>query len=685
MGKNDANLGTDLKTRMVCLYLAGILFPILLWGNSLSIEQFLQFKYPETVAISPDGKQFVFTIREADFERNRWHTRLWHLAAGDLEFRQFTHSNANDRQPRWSPDGEWISFLSDRNSAGVEESTQQIWAMPSGGGEPRRWSDARSGVRDYRWAADGSTIVFLSEQPVPPELKEKAEARSKKGFDATVRDSLSVPLTFWRLDAKTGSTVQIATLDAGVREFDLSPDGKWIVYETNYSGAYDDEQKFDLWALNIESGEKSQLTNFPGPEYSPKFSADGQWIFYRNQTTPDIEFAETDVARLRFRPGSTLPDTLTLTRDFDWSISDFVVEPGSKALILEVAQGLETHLYRFRYLQKKNRYIRISDPGVNAFQPRFSRNGVLSFLQETSSTLPEIMVLRDKKNVRLSDFSRQLQSFQFGRQSVFEWQSEGNATIEGLLVLPVDFDPGKKYPLILTVHGGPYGRFRNTLRQGYYHQIYANNGFVLLAPNPRGSSGYDDAFGKAIWYKTGGHMGGVDYRDIMNGVDALIKKGFVDTSRMGVIGGSYGGYMTNWIISQNHRFAAAVSQFGIFSLFTDWSNSWQPSWEKMYLGIYYWEQPISADHPYVKYSPAFYVQHIRTPVLILHGERDRYTNLANSQEMYQALKTLNREVKFVVYPREGHGLGSEPNHRRDVFHRSLKWFIQHLKPGKKGT
>jgi len=303
----------------------------------------------------------------------------------------------------------------------------------------------------------------------------------------------------------------------------------------------------------------------------------------------------------------------------------------------------------------------------------------LYYLWEDATHLPEIATLKKDKQQLLTNYSDQLKPFDTGSIQQYSWKSVDGKTIEGLLFTPPNFDKNKKYPLILTVHGGPYGRFEQNYYQYYFPQMYTSRGYVVFAPNPRGGSGYGDAFSKAIWHKKGGHMGGIDYQDIMSGVDALIQDGFVDSTRMGVVGGSYGGYMTNWIISQTNRFSAAVSMYGIFSLFTDWSNSWQPSWEKMYFGEYYWEQPINMENPFVKYSPAFYVTNIHTPVLILHGTKDKYTNLSNSQEMYQALHTLGREVKFVVYSGEHHGLSRWPNDRRDIYRRALQWFDTHLK------
>ncbi len=664
------------------ILLIGILPFLLFAQQKVTVEALMQLRYPGQLAVSPDGSRFVFTVRTPDFQKSRWQTRLWMLSEDKKQPRQISWNRANAYQPSWSPDGRLVLFLSARtyrDSAGEQKSgTVQLWALPMQGGDAYHLTELENGVDDYRWMPDGKSVILLSPEEKSPERKKWEERQARLKFDAVVKDSVKENKVLWQLNLHGGKIRRVAVLDPGVAQFSLSHDGNWAVYQTNYTGDFNDEQKYDLWVVNLLTGEKQQLTDFPGPETQPKFSPDDRWVSYLNQTTPDVEFAETDLARIRFAPGATPPDTATLTLDLNRSVLEYEWE-GNKSVILRVAEGTETHLYRFRPNAKKRRYLRLTPDGGNALDIHLlKKRGELFYRWEDATHLPEIVRNRKGRQYLLSDFSRQLDSLDLGTQRLFSWTSIDGQKIEGLLFLPPDFDSSKKYPLIVTIHGGPYGRFRQVVRQAYYTQVYTSAGYVVLAPNPRGSSGYDDAFGKAIWYKVGGHMGGIDYHDIMSGVDALVRQGYIDEHRMGVIGGSYGGYLVNWIISQTNRFAAAVSQFGIFSLFTDWSNSWQPAWEKMYLGIYYWERPITPQHPYVKYSPAFYVQNIRTPVLILHGERDRYTNLANSQEMYQALKTLGREVKFVVYPREGHGLGREPNHRRDVVHRAKKWFDRHL-------
>ncbi len=654
--------------------------------RALTIDDALQLPYPRTFAVSPDGKRFVFTVRVPDFQESRWHTQIWIQDGRGQLPRRLTYWVNSEYAPRWSPDGRWITFLTTRpyrnNQGRMVTGVRQLWALPADGGEAVRWTDIPEGVENYQWDRKGRFLLCLSPESTPDSVRAWQEQKRRFKFDAVVKDSGTVRKVLWRVTYPDLKIEQVAVLDPGVRAFSISPDGQWMVYETNYTGKYDDEQKYDLWCVQLTTGAVFQLTRFPGPEYQPQFSLDGRWIFYINQTTPDVEFAEWDLVRLPFRPQQMALKADTLTRDLNRSVQTFGLDARGR-LFIQVAEGTQTHLYRFDWQKQKKRYSRITPMGTaftNFFDLQFAANGQAFCLAEGPYRLPEIVQIRSGKITAVTHFSDRLKAFTLGRQIVFRYTASDGTPIDALVIFPVNYQANRQYPLILTIHGGPYGRFRHTFRQAYFHQVYANNGFLLLAPNPRGSSGYDDAFGKAIWYRVGGHMGGVDYQDIMAGVDAVIAEGWVDASRMGVIGGSYGGYMTNWIIAHTNRFAAAVSLFGIFSLFTDWSNSWQPSWEKMYLGIYYWEQPITPEHPYVKYSPAFYVQNIQTPVLILHGEKDRYTNLANSQEMYQALKTLQRPVKFVIYPREGHGLGREPNHRRDVVQRTLRWFEKYLRP-----
>jgi acetyl esterase/lipase len=270
--------------------------------------------------------------------------------------------------------------------------------------------------------------------------------------------------------------------------------------------------------------------------------------------------------------------------------------------------------------------------------------------------------------VRLTQLNTSLKDFALGAQEVVQWNSPDSTKTEGILVKPPDWKPGTRYPLLLLIHGGPYSRRANTLLDGNLPQVWAARGWLVLQPNFRGSSAYGHEFGIA----SRGDIGGKDYDDILSGVDYAIAQFGADESRMAVMGGSYGGFMTNHIIGRTQRFKAAVSMFGIFSLVTDYSNSDFPAWELNYLGKPYWEAP----ELYAERSPSRYVTQINTPVLILHGEEDNNTFISNSKEMYQALKALGRTTRFVRFPREGHGF-REPNHRIEEFRMIAAWLDEH--------
>jgi dipeptidyl aminopeptidase/acylaminoacyl peptidase len=314
----------------------------------------------------------------------------------------------------------------------------------------------------------------------------------------------------------------------------------------------------------------------------------------------------------------------------------------------------------------------MSDPAqvISGFD--VNAKGAVAFIAAGPGRLDDVYLFDHRGAQPLTDYSAQLARFIIGEQKVIRVRSrDGMYEIEAVLVLPPGYKPGKKLPLLLAYHGGPYGDFDNRFFQYYPAHILAAQGWATVMPNVRGSSGYSDAFGQA----NQNDIGGGDYRDAMDVVDWLITQGIADSTRMSVIGGSYGGYLTNWTISQTTRFRSAVSMFGIFSWFTDWSNSWQPAFEVMFLGHNYWEKPLDITNPWISRAPQTFVKNIITPTLILQGDRDQYTNISNSREMYQALKSLGRDTEFVIYHGANHGLRTFPNQWIDSMQRTVHWLM----------
>jgi len=640
-----------------------ILFLSIICGISVSAQNKpftmtdqVNLESPNNPLISPNGDKVLFTIRKPDMIKNRWVTQIYLLDIPSDNYYQFTTNGKSCTNPQFSPNGKLVTFLSGREylnkeSEKMESDGRQIWAAPLNGGEALNLTSIKGGVDEYCWSHKGNLIAFLSE-------KQNDTEGSQKIFP---RENPVKVLNF--LDVNSGKIISSFDLDAGATEISFSSNNNKIIYQTNYTAEYNDDQKYDIFAIDL-NGNKTQLTSEAGPETSPTNSPDGKTIAYITQTVPDIEFAETD---LNIMNGNGTGKK-NLTKEFNLSV-DNLIWKDDNTIYFTVNEGTNEQLYSVTLDNYKIEKITAGNMEVDGVS--FSNKGDLCYVSESAKTLNEIYI----NNKPFTNFSKQLAEYNPGSQEVVSYKSrDGKFNIEGILFKPNNFDPTKKYPLILTVHGGPYGSFKNTFLQTYGTRIWTDKGYLVFAPNPRGSDGYSDAFSQANRYD----LGGGDYRDIMDGVNYIISKGFVDTNKMGVTGGSYGGYLTNWIISQNNRFKAAVSMYGLFSLFTDWSNSWQPSWEKMYLGYYYWEKPIDMNNQYVSRSPAFYAQNITTPTLILHGDSDVYTNLSNSREMYQALHTRNVPVKFVVYPGEGHGLRRKPNDYINVVERATEWFEKYI-------
>jgi dipeptidyl aminopeptidase/acylaminoacyl peptidase len=643
--------------------------------KKFTIKDLLSIQTPSQIDISPDGRYVVFTLSKADFEESTFKTDIYMVSTADGKVRQMTFSKENESSPKFSPDGKFIAFLSNRKTADDQKETKtQIWLLPVDGGEAFKLTNAPEGVISYQWMPDGKNILYLTQETLPKPEKEKKEKDKKLKFDATVVDKEKYRKEFYLVNVETKKEKRVFIGDYGVDQFDVSPDGKLVVYNTNYTGDIDDGPKFDLWIFEIETGKSRQLTKRPGGERQPKWSPDGKLIAFIADLDPKFTYSQEEL----FIVDPTTGQIKNLTESFDTGIVSYEFSKSeAEKIYARTASGVYTHIYT---ISTKDGSIKEFLGGEKVFNDISISNGdkTIAFLIEDKTSAPDIYIFKDGELKKLTDLNPQLTNFTFGEQTVIKWKSFDGWVIEGILVKPVNFEQGKKYPMLVAVHGGPYGRIQNTLRQYYNFQVWANEGYIVFAPNFRGSSGYSNKFGISNFKD----LGGGDFKDIMTGIDYIIKElKIADENKLGIFGGSYGGYMTNWAITQTDRFKAAVSMFGIFNLITDYSNSYLPSWEPNYLGDYYWNNLKI----YLERSPFYYVKNIKTPVLILHGDEDPNTFISNSKEMHQALKHLGKTVEFVRYPREGHGF-REPNHRIDEFYRCLDWFNKYLlgiEPNKK--
>jgi dipeptidyl aminopeptidase/acylaminoacyl peptidase len=644
----------------------------------LTPRAFVELKTAHNPQVSPDGRRVVFEVHEPDLDEGRYVSRLWLADTAEVKPRQITFAWESDHDPRWSPDGKNIAFISTRPDLTQppppeeEENPpkEQVWILPADGGEAYRLTNTREGVRDFRWTPDSAAIIFLtSEARLQPMQFAHDDARKRK-VDPVVEHQDKLRRQFWVVSLEDRKPEMIYTGDFGISEFEVSPDGKRLVFNTNYTGEPNDYHQYDLHLLELETEEEPRrLTDRPGSETSPRWSPDGDHIAFLSAIEPAMSYSQDCVWTVPATGGS--PRNLFESVDYD--AEEIAWARDGKSLLAIVADRTRNPLVRIDIVGTVRP---MTDAGpISCGDLHAGESGAVVAIAEDDRSVPEVYLFeQDGERRALTEFGKDfLERYELPRIEVVRWQSDGGE-IEGLLVYPSNYEEGRRYPLIAQIHGGPKGHAQNTLRSYYQHPVWAAEGYVILQPNFRGSAGYGNAFATA----NRRDLGGGDFRDIMAGVDHVIELGIADPERMGIMGGSYGGYMANWAIGHTDRFAAAISKFGMFSLITSTANSELSRWELEYLGAPYWEDP----EIYRQCSPSTYVDRIKTPVLIIHGEGDANTFISNSKEMYQALRARGVTVEFAHYPREGHGL-REPGHKLDEMRRCLAWFDRFLKPAER--
>lgn len=637
-------------------------------NKKLNFRDVLALKSPGSITVSADGKYVAYTIREVRWNESRFRTHIWLLNVESGEERQFTNGQTSESSPSFSPDGKYLAFTSSRRDTKAEadeSSGRQIWLIPLSGGEANKLTSAQNGILSYTWSSDGKEIFFTTRQTLDKGVKARQSRLRNQRFDAFEVDKAPYKTEIWKIDIKTKKAECIFEGMYGFGSMKPSPDGKHFAFTTNLTGLSKDAHLRDIWIYDIDTDKARQLTSRLGSESGIIWSPDGKYILFSARKDTHISSSQTNLFIIPSKGG----EPVNLTKDFDQSVNNVFYLPNGKGLVMTVGEGFYTHLYQMD-IDTKTMTPLINKP-INIGSVSLAKKaGKLVFGRQTSNTLSEIYIsdLNGMNAKELTDFSSQLKDYQLARQEVISWKSKDKTPIEGLLVYPLDYTPGTKVPLIVNVHGGPHGHVRNNFSGTY--QVYAIKGYAVLSPNFRGSSGYGADFDVANIKD----LGFGDFQDIMTGVNKVIEMGVADPEKMGIMGGSYGGYMTNWAITQTDRFKAAVSMYGIFSMITDFSNSNIPRWELNYLAKFYWDDLDI----YLKHSPSNYVKNIKTPVLILQGQADPNTVLSNSREIYTALKFLNKTVEFVTYPREGHGIRGEPNHIIDKSHRILEWFDRYL-------
>ncbi|HLW75498.1 MAG TPA: S9 family peptidase, partial [Bryobacteraceae bacterium] len=413
-------------------------------------------------------------------------------------------------------------------------------------------------------------------------------------------------------------------------------------------------------------GAPRKLTSNAAPDSSPEWSPDGSELAYLTAMSANGWADKQDIMLLN--PAGGAPRNLT--RDFPDSTSDPKWSRDGKHIYWNSEEGVRRHV--FRVASSGGKYVHITEGAAMYADFDLSPDGNRIVCTIDNSIAPPEVWLIDVNGsghrVQVSSANPQFDEFAVAKSELVKWKGPDNFEIEGWLTYPLDYRAGQKYPMILNIHGGPYGA--NTARFDARAQIFAAHGYAVLAPNPRGSTGYGEKFEQA----NVADWGGKDFGDLMAGVDAMVDRGLADKDRLLVMGGSYGGFMTFWTITQTNRFKAAIGHAGI----SDWYSMTGQTDIPALITYGFKGRAWQTTDIYRKYSPITYVDHVKTPIMITHGEQDRRVPIQQAEEYYRALKGVGDDVIFVRYPREGHGI-TEPNHQIDLVGRQLEWFERHLK------
>jgi dipeptidyl aminopeptidase/acylaminoacyl peptidase len=629
--------------------------------------------------ISPDGTRVAYVVWSIDKESNEYRGAVWVARLdGSEEPRQFTSGERRDGTPRWSPDGKWLSFVSNR---GDEKSPGNLYLIPAQGGEARKLTDLKESVESVEWSPDSSRLVITARDRDKAYDEEDERKRSPRRFRRVFHKLDSVGWTgdrrkhLWIVDLD-GTTRMLTDGDFEDDTPSWTPDGKRVVFAALRSADWDVELISRLYLVDADGGEPEQITGDDAACGWPTFSADGrlayEWTF---EDGTDPHHTQVAVAE---KPGAAAK---VLTASLDRQCGPYPPVRGpvwnGDRIVFALEDGGNTHLYTVAANGSGEPELLVG--GEQAIGGFDVAGDALVYVGSTHTTLRELYSGRDGK--QLTHVGK---DFTAGRElsepERFTAVSKDGTEVDAWVVRPPGFDPAKRYPVILTIHGGPFAQYGT----GFFDevQVMADGGYVVLFSNPRGGSGYSEDWGRAIRGPVGDAgpgWGTVDYEDVLAVVGTALERfDFLDGERMGVIGGSYGGFMTSWIVGHTNRFKAAITERSVNNLVSMFGSSdlfWV--FERQFGGPM-WDNVES----HLEKSPSTYAKDIETPLLILHSENDLRCPVEQGEHLFSVMRLLGKDVELLRFPAESHELtrSGSPLHRVQRFDAVLEYFGRYLSP-----
>jgi len=618
--------------------------------------------------VSPDGKRVVYTVNEAMMapDRSEFVTQIWLATTDGKENFQITFGEKSSTNPKWSPDGNSIAFTSNR-----KDNKNNLYVLRLNGGEAEPLTDVKSGVSNFAWSPDGRWLAFtMADAKTEDEEKNDKGKNDFRWADENFKMTRLYVIPVQKDANGKREPRKLTTENYNVGGFDWAPDGTRIVFNHTKTPGANDWTTSDVSIVEIPGGKVKIFANTAAAEDSAIFSPDGKSIA---MTVTDIppRWAQSGLIQIYSVSGAPPPRTLAASFDGQPNLAGWSAD--SKRLYFSEAKGTGTQIYAIDVAANRLEEIKAS-PAVYTGIDLNATGTMFGFVRQTSDSPPEVFVasVSNLSPIQVSKANTDLKMPAIGKTEVVRWKSTDGRDIEGLLTYPVGYKAGQKVPLILNIHGGPAGVFQQTFiggRGAYPLASFASHGFAILRPNPRGSSGYGTEFRRANikdW-------GGADYQDLMTGVDKAIAMGVADPQRLGVMGWSYGGFMTSWIVTQTHRFKAASAGAPVTNLMSFNGTADIPAFVPDYFGGQFWEGMDT----YQKHSPMFNVKGVTTPTMIQHGEADIRVPISQGYEFYNALKAQGVPTRMLVLPRQPHG-PNEPKMQLQAMQANLEWFEKYI-------
>ena len=630
-----------------------------------SIDDFFDIQYVGSPVVSPDGDWVAYTVRSSDYDENNTETRIWMIPAMGGEALPMTAKGYSAGNPQWSPDGKYLSFTASRNGS----NGTQVWVLNRMGGEAQQLTFVEQGVSGYEWSPDGSRLLLMirdkdedeSDEPRPYVIDRLQFKRDYAGYldrrrthiyTFTPGDTTVTQLTFGDFD-HSGAT--------------WSPDGQSIAFVSNRTDNPDGNTNNDIWIVSADEGEKEggliQVTTNRGSDTSPAWSPDGTEIAYTTNIEPEkIWYATTHLATISAAGNGT---PRLLTRELDRNISSPRYSEDGESILFIYEDAGETQLASIQ--RDGSGFTRLVQGEVTVRD--FSMQGdYIATLKGTFSSPNELYYYLNGESTQLTNVNREyLERVETADFKEIRFNSKDGTEIHGFLVKPIGYEQGIRYPTLLRIHGGPVAQYSHSY--SFEAQLFAANGYVVIMTNPRGSSGFGQAFSEILF----ADWGNKDFEDVIAGVDYAIEQGYSDPDRLGVGGWSYGGILTNYVITKSDRFKGAISGASETLYRSNYGHDhYQLYWEKE-LGLP-WETPEN----YERISPFNDVANVTTPTLWMGGSDDWNVPILGSEQMYQAMKRLGIETQLIVYPGEHHGIRT-PAFQKDRYERYLDWFDHYVK------